>query len=167
MGAFGTADGDNDHDGIPNYEDLDRCVASLPPCCAMQRVAGCAAVEQRCPRSDGDHITDMEEGHGDFDHDGIPNEFDLDSDGDSISDAVESDSDEDGDGAGDYLDTDSDGDGIPDGKEGTGDLDHDGIPNYEDLDRYAASLPVLLFCNALLVSGYSAAEGRTAPAQRR
>jgi hypothetical protein len=118
-------------------------------------------------RSDGDHITDMEEGHGDFDHDGIPNEFDLDSDGDHISDAVESDSDEDGDGAGDYLDTDSDGDGIPDAKEGTGDLDHDGIPNYEDLDRYAASLPVLLFCNALLVTGYSAAEGGTAPAQRR
>ena len=53
---------------------------------------------------DGDGISDVVEGSADFDHDGIPNDSDLD----------------------------SDNDGIPDAVEGTGDADGDGVPNYKD-----------------------------------
>ncbi len=41
------------------------------------------------PDTDGDGVSDEEEGTGDMDGDGIPNYLDLDSDGDSISDAHE------------------------------------------------------------------------------
>lgn len=56
--------------------------------------------------SDGDGLSDWEEGTFDFDGDGIPN----------------------------HLDLDSDGDGKPDSVEGRGDVDGDGIPNFLDPD---------------------------------
>jgi len=98
--------------------------------------------------SDGDLISDEEEGDGDSDGDGIPDYLDEDSDNDGIADIVESGDewvgsaplDSDGDGIPDYLDLDSDGDGIPDAAE-TGDdpevprdTDGDGVPDYLDTD---------------------------------
>ncbi len=41
------------------------------------------------PDTDGDGVSDIEEGTGDADNDGVPNYLDLDSDGDSISDSHE------------------------------------------------------------------------------
>ncbi len=66
----------------------------------------------------------------------------TDSDGDTITDADEGDLDTDGDGTPDYLDTDSDNDGIPDSTEagdadpatGPEDADGDGSPNSRDPD---------------------------------
>src|SRR5215210_3140761 len=63
---------------------------------------------------DGDGIADIVEGSGDFDHDGIPNDNDLDSDNDGIPDAVEGNADTDGDGSPNRVDLDSDNDSIPD-----------------------------------------------------
>lgn len=84
--------------------------------------------------TDGDGITDLVEGSGDFDHDGLPNFEDTDSDGDGIDDAVEGVGDEDGDALPNYIDLDSDADTIEDEVEGAGDVDGDSIPNYLDLD---------------------------------
>ncbi len=64
-----------------------------------------------------------------------------DSDGDGISDTEEGTRDTDDDGVPNYLDTDSDGDGIPDRDEGTGDIDGDGIPNYLDTDSDGDGIP--------------------------
>ena len=98
--------------------------------------------------SDGDLISDEEEGDGDTDGDGIPDYLDEDSDNDGIADIAEAGDewvgsapvDSDGDGTPDYLDLDSDGDGIPDAAE-TGDdpesprdTDGDGIPDFLDTD---------------------------------
>ena len=91
--------------------------------------------------TDGDGISDEEEGTDDPDGDGIPNYLDTDSDGDGIPDKTEGTGDPDGDGIPNYLDLDSDGDGIPDKTEGTGDPDGDGIPNYLDLDSDGDSMP--------------------------
>ncbi|MFC1734561.1 M6 family metalloprotease domain-containing protein [Candidatus Hydrogenedentota bacterium] len=65
----------------------------------------------------------------------------VDSDGDGISDSDEGDADPDNDGFPNYLDTDSDGDGITDDVEGAGDPDSDGIPNYLDLDSDGDGAP--------------------------
>jgi hypothetical protein len=98
--------------------------------------------------SDGDLISDEEEGDGDSDGDGTPDYLDEDSDNDGISDRAEAGDewvgsapiDTDEDGTPDYLDLDSDGDGIPDAAE-TGDdpdaprdTDGDGTPDYLDTD---------------------------------
>jgi hypothetical protein len=65
--------------------------------------------------TDGDGITDEEEGTADTDNDGIPDAEDEDSDNDGIPDAEEGTDDTDNDGIPDYLDNDDvDGDGIPD-----------------------------------------------------
>ncbi len=100
--------------------------------------------------TDGDGITDDDEGTGDPDGDMIPNFRDLDSDGDNILDSVEAgDSDRrtppvdtDGDKTPDFLDTDSDGDTVLDIDEaGDADLmtppvnsDTDTAPDYVDTD---------------------------------
>ena len=92
--------------------------------------------------SDGDTISDLEEGSADPDGDGVPNSLDEDSDGDGIPDLIEAGDDNpdtppvdsDGDGVPDYLDTDSDGDGVGDIFEGTADPDNDGLPSYLDTD---------------------------------
>ncbi len=109
------------------------------------------------PDSDGDGVSDVEEGTGDSDGDGIPDYLDtdsdddtvpdsdegnVDSDGDGLPDRVESNTnDQDGDGIPDYLDIDSDGDGIRDGIEGAGDTDGDGLPDYLDLDSDGDGIP--------------------------
>ncbi len=92
--------------------------------------------------TDGDGITDADEGTDDPDGDGIPNNEDPDSDGDGIPDSVEAgDSDlttppvdSDGDGTPDFLDDDSDGNGILDEDDSTADFDGDGKPDFADLD---------------------------------
>ncbi|MEZ4365883.1 MAG: hypothetical protein R2939_06300 [Kofleriaceae bacterium] len=75
--------------------------------------------------SDGDTISDYDEGVGDRDEDGTTNNLDLDSDGDGISDADEAGDadlatppqDSDGDGTPNFLDLDSDNDGLRDAEE--------------------------------------------------
>ena len=103
--------------------------------------------------SDGDGLTDAEEGRADTgsvdtDGDSIPDYEDDDSDGDGIPDAVESQprtdagapSDIDGDGTPDHRDTDSDDDGIPDSVEAGADpttpvdTDGDGYADFRDGD---------------------------------
>jgi hypothetical protein len=106
---------DSDHDGTPDYMDID---------------------------SDGDTIADLEEQGFDFDGDGTPDRLDLDSDADGIPDSVEAGDtdvttravDTDGDGKPDFRDTDSDADGLPDQDEAShgtdrlkADSDGDGV----------------------------------------
>jgi hypothetical protein len=129
---------DTDHDGIPDYRDLD---------------------------SDGDGIADsVEAGDQDLstpprdtDGDGIPDFRDTDADGDGILDSDELGPtfevvDTDHDGTPDYLDLDSDGDNISDHDEGTGlglagtraglpDTDQDGTPDFRDLDSDNDGVP--------------------------
>ena len=103
--------------------------------------------------TDGDGLTDGEEGRGDAesvdsDGDSVPDYADSDSDNDGIPDAEEAGprtpdgaaADTDGDGTPDFRDLDSDGDGIPDSAEGasadgsTPDTDGDGTPDFRDGD---------------------------------
>lgn len=96
--------------------------------------------------SDGDTISDLEEGAPlrDTDGDGTPDYLDDDSDQDGITDAFEagdtdlatSPRDTDRDGTPDYIDLDSDGDGIPDATEVASGFDTDGdlTPDYLDTD---------------------------------
>jgi len=114
--------------------------------------------EPRTLDSDGDRISDVEEGNRDSDGDGLQDWEDPDSDGDGILDVKECGRaapanasaaappcrDTDGDGTPDHLDLDSDGDGIPDATEGTGDADGDGVPNFLDLDSDGDGAPDLL-----------------------
>jgi hypothetical protein len=58
-----------------------------------------------------------------------------DSDGDGLSDAEEGDADADWDGKPNYLDTDSDGNGLSDAEEGLADLDDDALENFVDPDN--------------------------------
>lgn len=101
--------------------------------------------------SDGDTISDADEGTGDPDGDLTPSYLDDDSDGDTISDADEAGDDDlatpprdsDSDGISDFLDEDSDNDGLTDLVEVTetstnpceSDSDGDGV---SDLVEYAA-----------------------------
>ncbi len=99
--------------------------------------------------SDGDGISDQDEGQADVDGDGLPNALDDDSDGDGLSDREEAgdgdpstppvDSDEDG--VPDFLDSDSDGNGIADVDEGGRDSDGDGIDDAADLDNDGDGIP--------------------------
>ena len=99
--------------------------------------------------SDGDTISDVDEGLDDPDGDDQPNAEDKDSDGDGIPDSVEAGDedlatapvDSDGDEIPDYLDDDSDDDGLPDAVEGAGDCDNDDTPNYLDLDSDEDGIP--------------------------
>jgi len=92
--------------------------------------------------SDGDTISDKDDGEDDADLDEIANLNDEDSDGDGISDKDEAGDDDlatppvdsDGDGVPDFLDLDSDENGIKDSDEVATDLDGDGILNAHDLD---------------------------------
>lgn len=78
--------------------------------------------------SDGDGLSDVEEGILGTDP------TNPDSDADGIVDGDEGGIDSDGDGLVDALDPDDDGDGLPTAVEGIADPDGDGTPNYLDLD---------------------------------
>ncbi len=82
--------------------------------------------------SDGDGVTDAQEGLQDSDGDGSPDFCDDDDDNDGIPTAEEGTGDTDGDGTPDRLDLDSDNDGTSDEIEGTGDDDCDEIRNFQD-----------------------------------
>jgi hypothetical protein len=94
--------------------------------------------------SDGDGLTDVQEGSGgtDTDGDGTVDSLDPDSDDDGLPDTFEAGDpnpstppiDTDGDGTPDYRDLDSDNNTVPDAQEGTGDFDGDALPDYRDLD---------------------------------
>lgn len=90
---------------------------------------------------DKDGISNIDEGEGDTDNDGIPDKEDTDSDNDGIPDAEEGNIDSDGDGMPDYKDFDSDHDGIPDAIEGNEDADGDNLPNYLDDDSDGDGIP--------------------------
>lgn len=88
--------------------------------------------------SDGDGLSDAQEGLLDFDGDGLPNCYDTDSDGDGLSDTEEGFVDLDGDGWGNFLDTDADGDGLLDTEEqslGTDPFDSDSDSDGLDDDK--------------------------------
>jgi cysteine-rich repeat protein len=101
--------------------------------------------------SDGDTISDFDEGNGavDSDGDGFPDVEDTDSDGDGILDSIEAGDDDmatepvdtDSDGLSDFRDTDADGDGIPDATEGSVDWDGDGFGNFADPDSDGDYVP--------------------------
>jgi cysteine-rich repeat protein len=94
--------------------------------------------------TDGDGISDFDEGNGyiDTDGDGISDHLDTDSDNDGIPDSIEAGDgdlntppvDTDFDSIPDFRDLDSDDDGIPDAVEGADDLDGDGLGCYADTD---------------------------------
>lgn len=92
--------------------------------------------------TDGDTISDADEGTDDVDGDGIPNFEDEDSDGDGIPDSVEAGDDDlttepddaDGDGTPNFLDLDSDNNDIPDAEDGLEDFDGDGAADFMDTD---------------------------------
>ncbi len=94
--------------------------------------------------SDGDTISDADEGAPgvDTDGDGTPDWQDDDADGDGIPDYREAGDqdpetnpiDSDGDGVPDFRDTDSDNNGRLDGVDGIDDTDSDGRPDFADLD---------------------------------
>ncbi len=115
--------------------------------------------EDRVTDTDGDGITDAEEGKSenlDTDGDGIPNYEDDDSDNDGTLDAEEGLLDVNGNDILDYLDSnypspdytgmDTDGDGISDAEEGRTnteepDSDEDGDPDYNDIDSDNNGIP--------------------------
>ena len=111
---------DTDGDLIPDYLDLDSDNDD-----ASDLDEATHGLDWRNKDSDGDTISDGDEGLGDPDHDGITSALDADSDGDGFSDAEEagdalvdtSPIDSDFDGVPDFLDLDADGDGLPDDKE--------------------------------------------------
>ncbi len=92
--------------------------------------------------TDGDGISDAEEGDADPDDDGLANRMDDDSDGDGIGDADEAGDadldtaarDTDGDEIPDFLDADADADAILDADEGAEDPDGDAVPSHLDDD---------------------------------
>jgi len=85
----------------------------------------------------------------------------LDSDGDGLSDEEEGTGDTDGDGIPDYLDWDSDNDGVPDSVEAGKDSDGDGIPDHLDaagkdgVPSPAAAQPADYGCGCTSASGAS------------
>jgi hypothetical protein len=139
--------GDSDGDGVANLLDP----ANSNPCVPNGNSAACLALD-----SDGDGLTDGEEGALGTD----PNDAASDSDNDGITDAVEVGTDAlhpvdtDGDGTPNYQDRDSDGDSLPDALESDvtagnpRDTDGDGAPDYLDLDSDGDTLPDALEGNA-------------------
>lgn len=98
--------------------------------------------------SDGDTISDADEGTADADGDGVPNYLDLDSDGDGIPDSVEAGDadlgtapqDADNDSTPNFLDLDSDNNGILDQDDSLDDLDGDGRLDFADVDDDADAI---------------------------
>lgn len=111
---------DTDGDLVPDYLDLDSDNDDLSD---AEEIAN--GLDPREPDSDGDTISDGDDGLEDADDDGIANALDDDSDGDGYSDADEAGdtlvdtppADLDFDGIPNFLDLDSDGDGLPDDEE--------------------------------------------------
>lgn len=133
---------DTDGDLVPDYLDLDSDNDDATD--AEEQKYG---LDPTDPDSDGDTISDGDEGFGDPDNDGIINALDRDSDGDGFSDADEAGDklldtkpiDSDFDGVPSFLDLDADGDGLPDDQEGAcGQLTTDG-----DGDTYLDLVEVL------------------------
>ncbi|MDF5690458.1 gliding motility-associated C-terminal domain-containing protein [Aquirufa aurantiipilula] len=152
---------DTDHDGKPDYVDLDADNDEISDAIeGTKDEDGEGFPNYRDLDSDGDWLGDQDERNVDNDLDGVPNYLDLDSDQDGIPDAWEGKNkcascsqrkddlddgwddrgqyvkviDTDSDGSSDFLDLDSDNDCIPDSKEWGADGDGDGIANFRDLD---------------------------------
>lgn len=88
---------------------------------------------------DEDGLSNVEEGDGVTDGDGILDKLDTDSDNDGLLDIDEGNADIDGDNIPNYKDTDSDNDGLSDFEETKNgvdaDCDSDGTPDYLDRDK--------------------------------
>ena len=165
-GTVDSRDLDSDADGIPDNREAQSTAGYTAPGTSVDAqgrvttygTAGITPVNTdstdkpdfQDTDTDNDGMTDLAEGTGDRDHDGIPNwrdasdpivdtdgdgindGDDLDTDNDGIPDTVEianskNSGDTDGDGKPDYMDLDADGDGIPD-------LYESGVPNAASLD---------------------------------
>ncbi len=143
LDATETAGGfDTDGDLVPDYLDLDSDNDD-----ASDAEEAKHGLDWRSADSDGDFISDGDEGLGDPDDDGVINALDADSDGDGFKDVDEagdrlldtSPLDSDFDGVPDFLDLDADGDGLPDDQEpDCGQLRTDG-----DADGYIDLVEVL------------------------
>ncbi len=111
---------DTDGDYTPDYRDSDSDNDDLPD--VVEIANGTDPLD---PDTDGDTVSDGDEGIGDPDGDTIISALDLDSDGDGIPDSVEAGDadwqtlpiDTDFDGVPDIFDLDSDSDGLPDAQE--------------------------------------------------
>ncbi len=154
---------DTDHDGTPDYLDLDSDGDSIPDYVEGDtRDVGCNSPQD----SDGDGTPDFEDtdsddnglldrneiytdgtaysashaapNPADTDGDRYPDYADTDNDDDALADTAElvggASPDTDGDGLPDIDDKDSDDDTIIDGQEGVTDFDLDGTPNFRDFD---------------------------------
>ncbi len=141
-------DGDEDADGIPNWQDpdsdgdgiADSDEAGDRDCNTPPRdTDGDGSADFLDRDANGDGVDDSEQIEADVDGDGTPDYRDNDVDGDGIANDIEwgdgdTARDSDGDGTPDVRDTDSDGDTIGDIHEGAIDADMDGTPNYLDDD---------------------------------
>jgi len=109
------------------------------------------AIVELAGDSDGDGLTDGQEGGEDADGDGTPNYLDSDADGDGIEDAIEGDTDPDGDGVPSFLDLDSDNDGVSDATENSFGTDPYDVMNPTVLPLMAWPLAAILLAGALVV----------------
>jgi cysteine-rich repeat protein len=112
---------DFDSDAIPNFLDLDSDNDFMPD--AVEAATPC--LNHLNPDSDGDTISDFDDGTADFDTDGLINACDADADADGVSDRDEAGDadiltypvDTDNDTRPDFRDLDSDADGLADDDE--------------------------------------------------
>ncbi|WP_207492485.1 Ig-like domain-containing protein [Aridibaculum aurantiacum] len=141
--------GDDDDDGIPNWQDADWCTLNAAGACSFLDADGDGIPDYLDRDSDNDGIPDVIEAGGvDADGDGIIDNY-CDTDGDGLSQNVDANNtgaagsgvglgspDFDGDGVPNYKDLDSDNDGIPDIVESYGaDTNNDGrVDNFTDAD---------------------------------
>jgi len=119
----------------------------------------CLGMNPNSPDTDNDGIGDASEFYAylyassgsvvnwwDFEGDGIPNWYDVDSDSDKIPDRLEGSGDVDVDGISNFLDLDSDGNDVPDESEAVSylkpvDTDGDGVPDFLDTDDDNDGIP--------------------------
>lgn len=121
-GADPTQPVDSDGDYAPDYVDADSDNDDLTD--AEELAAG---TDRLNPDSDGDTVSDGDDGVGDADGDGTINALDTDSDGDGYGDAVEA-----GDGDWQTVPVDSDFDGISDLRDL--DSEQDGLPDAQEVN---------------------------------
>lgn len=137
---------DTDDDGTPDFQDTDSDGDGIPDATELEDgfdTDGDLVPDYLDVDSDNDDLRDDEEVENGLDP------KNPDSDGDTISDGDEGLDDPDDDGVANALDDDSDGDGTPDDEEAGDslvdtppiDVDFDGIPDFLDLDSDGDGLP--------------------------
>ena len=136
---------DNDLDGISDQVDLDSDNDGIPDGIELTSQNYIAPSTIDANNNGMDDIYEIGIIASDFDLDGVPDYYDLDSDNDGIKDSDETAANEDGTGLSNYVDLDSDGDGCSDVIE-AGFLDGDN-------DSYLGNAPISIDTNGLVTSG--------------